>query len=151
MPPHRLTAHPTAADSRRRGFTMLEIMVVLAILGLLVGVLAVNVTRNLESGAEDTARIFVNATLKAPLTAYRIDMGDYPSTSEGLAALINPPAGKTGRWRGPYLESSQLPVDPWQETYIYRYPGTHNPSSYDLFSKGRDKAADSEDDIGNWQ
>lgn len=153
------TTRSTAALSRsrqsvaliaNRAFTMLEIMVVLAILGMLVGVLAVNVARNLESGAEDTARIFVSATLKAPLTAYRIDMGDYPSTAEGLAALVSRPTGQAGRWRGPYLESAQLPVDPWQQPYVYRYPGTHNPASYDLFSKGQDKVADSEDDVGNW-
>lgn len=130
-------------------FTLLEILVVLAILGLLIGVLLTNVGGNLSRGQEDAARIFVNTTMKAPLTAYRIDFGDYPSTAEGLPALIEPPPGKEGRWRG-YVEGSRLPLDPWGEPYLYRYPGTRNPRGYDLFSKGPDRTADTADDIGNW-
>jgi general secretion pathway protein G len=128
---------------------MLEILVVLAILGLLIGVLLTNVGGNLSRGQEDAARIFVATTMKAPLTAYRIDFGDYPSTAEGLQALIAPPPGKENRWRG-YVEGDRLPLDPWGEAYVYRYPGTRNPRSYDLFSKGPDRTADTDDDIGNW-
>lgn len=128
---------------------MLEILVVLAILGLLIGVLVSNVGGNLSRGQEDAARIFVTSSLKAPLTSYRIDFGDYPSTAEGLNALVTPPAGKEGRWRG-YLENNKLPVDPWGQPYQYRYPGTHNTSGYDVFSMGPDKTAGTPDDIGNW-
>lgn len=128
---------------------MLEILVVLAILGLLIGVLVSNVGGNLSRGQEDAARIFVSTSLKAPLTAYRIDFGDYPSTAEGLDALVAAPAGKESRWRG-YLEGNKLPADPWGEAYVYRYPGTQNKGGYDLFSKGPDKAAGTPDDIGNW-
>lgn len=128
---------------------MLEILVVLAILGLLIGVLVSNVGGNLSRGQEDAARIFVNSSLKAPLTAYRIDFGDYPSTAEGLEALVSAPAGKEARWRG-YLEGNKLPQDPWNEPYQYRYPGTHNTGGYDVFSKGPDKTAGTADDIGNW-
>ena len=131
-----------------RGFTLLEILVVLAILGLLVGVLVVNVTGNLERGSEDAARLFVSSSLKAPLTAYRIDTGDYPSAAEGLQALTTAPQNRTGRWRGPYVEN--LPLDPWGQPYVYRYPGTKNKGSYDLFSKGPDKTEGTEDDVGNW-
>jgi general secretion pathway protein G len=143
LPARRARRSPGAA------FTLLEILVVLAILGLLIGVLLTNVGGNLSRGQEDAARIFVNTTMKAPLTAYRIDFGDYPSTAEGLQALIEPPPGKEGRWRG-YVEGSRLPLDPWGEPYLYRYPGTRNPRGYDLFSKGPDRTADTADDIGNW-
>ena len=128
---------------------MLEILVVLAILGLLIGVLITNVGGNLDRGQQDTARIYVTATLRAPLTAYRIDFGDYPSTTEGLSALIAAPAGKESRWRG-YIEGNKLGNDPWGEPYKYRYPGTKNTGGYDVFSKGPDRTPDTADDIGNW-
>lgn len=134
----------------RRGFTLLEIMVVLAILGLLVAVLAKNVVGQFDGGQRGAAEIFVNSTAKLPLTSYRIDTGSYPSTSQGLQALISAPQGG-GKWKGPYWEDGELPLDPWQEPYEYRYPGTHNKNSYDLFSKGPDKTAGTDDDIGNWK
>ncbi len=141
-----------ALNAARKGFTLLEIMVVLAILGLLVAVLVKNVSGDLTRGEESAASLFVNSTLASPLTAYRIDNGDYPSTAQGLQALITKPQNAT-RWRGPYYESKNgnVPLDPWQQPYEYRYPGTHNKNLYDLFSKGRDKTAGTEDDIGNWE
>jgi general secretion pathway protein G len=83
---------------------------------------------------------------------YRIDLGDYPSTEEGIKALISAPEGKADKWRGPYMDAKggRAPLDPWNEAYQYRYPGTKNAESYDLFSSGRDKKPDTEDDIGNW-
>lgn len=129
---------------------MLEILVVLAILGLLIGVLITNVGGNLDRGQQDTARIYVTASLRSPLTSYRIDIGDYPTTAEGLNALIAAPAGKESRWRGPYIEGGKLSNDPWGEPFQYRYPGTKNVGGYDLFSKGPDRTPDTADDIGNW-
>jgi general secretion pathway protein G len=142
----------SASRAARRGFTLLEIMVVLAILGLLVAVLVRNVTGDLDRGQRQTAELFVKTTLSLPLTNYRIDMGSYPTTGQGLEALITRPQGGE-RWKGPYLETSsgKLPVDPWQQPYEYRYPGTHNKTGYDLFSKGPDMTAGTDDDVGNWQ
>ena len=82
----------------------------------------------------------------------RIDMGDYPSTNEGLAVLLTPPGNAGDKWHGPYIDAvgGKLPVDPWGQPYEYRYPGVKNPGGYDLFSKGPDKTADTADDIGNW-
>ena len=79
-------------------------------------------------------------------------MALYPTSAEGLKALIVAPEEKVDRWKGPYIEAKggELPKDPWGETYQYRCPGTHNTDSYDLYSKGRDHAADTADDIGNW-
>jgi general secretion pathway protein G len=80
-------------------------------------------------------------------------MGELPSTSEGLTALLKAPAAKSEKWKGPYLELSQtdkIIADPWNQPFVYRQPGSHNPYGHDLFSKGPDKTADTVDDIGNW-
>jgi general secretion pathway protein G len=135
----------------RRGFTLLEILVVLAILGMLVGVLVNHVKDSFDSGREQTAKIFVTSTIDTNLMRYRLHMGDFPSTAEGLDALATAPAGKGDKWRGPYIKDGKLPLDPWGEPYGYRYPGTKNKNGqYDVFSKGVDKTADTPDDIGNW-
>jgi general secretion pathway protein G len=148
MPRTCLTPRPGRALNR--AFTLLEIMIALAILGLLVG-LAVSNLDGIFGGAQvSTAKLFVNESIKLPLTSYRIHMGDYPSTSEGLQALVTAPASKASQWHGPYLQDGRLPVDPWKEPYVYRYPGTKNKTGYDLFSKGPDKTEGTADDIGNW-
>ena len=135
-------------------FTLLEILIVLAIIGLLVGLGVKNADKILGGSQEAVASIFVNDTLKTSLVRYRIDLGDYPSTAEGLEALATAPAARAERWKGPYIEAkgNKMPTDPWAEPYQYRYPGTKNKASggYDLFSKGPDKVEGTEDDIGNW-
>jgi general secretion pathway protein G len=135
-----------------RAFTLVEMLVVLAILGLLLGLVVNNADKILGRSNEAIARVYVRDSLKTTLVRYRIDLGDYPSTEEGLEALMTAPSGKADRWHGPYLDSpgNKLPLDPWGEPYQYRYPGTKNTTSYDLFSKGADKVADTADDIGNW-
>ena len=134
------------------GFTLLEILVVLAIIGLLVGLVVSNTDKIFGQSQEAVAKIFVRDSLKTPLTRYRIDLGDYPSTNEGLAALVVSPNNAADKWRGPYLDvtGGKLPVDPWGQPYEYRYPGVKNPGGYDLYSRGPDKTADTADDIGNW-
>ena len=137
----------------RRGaeaFTLLEILVVLAIIGLLASLVITNVGGIFGSKQKDVTKLFVTQSIQLPLTAYRIDMGDYPTTAEGLQALVTPPASKADRWRGPYLQDGKLPVDTWGEPYQYRYPGTHNKNGYDVWSKGPDKTDGTDDDIGNW-
>ena len=137
--------------SRRRGFTLLEILVVLAIIGLLVGVLVKNIGGGFTQGQSSTAKIFVSSTMQACLVRYQIDMGDKPSTAEGLEALVSAPSGKAEKWRGPYIDGGKIPLDPWNEPYGYRYPGTKNKGGYDVFSKGPDKTEGTPDDIGNWE
>lgn len=129
---------------------MLEILVVIAIILLLVG-LAVNNVDKLFGGAQtDIAKVFVSSSMKMPLTAYRVDMGGYPSTAEGLQALVSAPQSNADRWRGPYVAEGKLPNDPWGEKYQYRFPGQRNKGSYDIWSKGPDKQDGTADDIGNW-
>lgn len=147
--------HPDAASARRalrRGFTMMELLVVLAILGLLAGLAISNVGQIFGGAQAGTAELFVKETLKAPLFTYRMHMGDYPSTSDGLQALIDRPGNsKASQWHGPYITESKVPRDPWGEPYQYAYPGAKNKSSYDLWSKGPDKQSGTDDDIGNWE
>jgi general secretion pathway protein G len=125
---------------------------VLAIIGLLAGLAITNVD-TIFGGAQGTAaQLFVRESMKTSLTTYRIQMGDYPSTSDGLQALVTRPATRAERWRGPYIEGGKVPMDPWSEPYQYAYPGPRNKERrlYDLWSKGPDKQSGTEDDIGNW-
>ena len=145
------SVRPRSPRAARRGFTLLEILVVLAIIGLLVGLAVKNVDKIFGDSQASIAKIFVNDTIKTSLVRYRIDLGDFPSTTEGLDALVTAPSAKADRWKGPYIEAKggKLPTDPWGEPYGYRYPGTRNKGTYDVFSKGADKV-EGEDDIGNW-
>jgi general secretion pathway protein G len=131
----------------RRGFTLLEILVVLAIIGLLAGLAITNVDKIFGGAQISTVQIFVKESMKTSLTSYRIHMGDYPPT---LEALITRPANKGDKWFGPYIEGGKVPLDPWGEPYQYAYPGAKNKGSYDLWSKGQDKQSGTPDDIGNW-
>ena len=147
-----LPHHPSVERPKvhhKNAFTLLEILVALAIIGLLVGLAVVNLDKIFGGAQVQTAEMFVKQTMKVPLTSYRMHMGDYPTTQEGLQALLNPPAGRADRWRGPYVEGGKIPLDPWQRPYQYRYPGTHNNSGYDLFSFGPD-GQESDDDVRNW-
>ena len=131
-----------------RAFTLVEILVVVAIIGLLAGLFFTN-TEKIFGGAQDSlVRVFVKDSFRTTLVRYKLDIGDYPSTAEGLNALLVAPTSAADHWHGPYAD--KIPPDPWGEPYQYRYPGTHNKDSYDLFSKGPDKVEGTADDIGNW-
>ena len=138
--------------ARLSAFTLLEILVVLAIIGMLVGLAVTKVGGILDSSSVKTTTLFVTTSIKTPLTAYRLDMGDYPSTAEGLQALLIAPQGKEANWHGPYLDvtGGKLPQDAWKQDFVYKYPGTHNLTGYDLYSVGPDHTDGTADDIGNW-
>jgi general secretion pathway protein G len=146
----RAPVRAAVLSPRATGFTLLEILVVLAIIGLLAGLAITNVDKIFGGAQAETTRLLVNQTMKTSLTTYRIHMGSYPSTSEGLQALITPPGNRSERWNGPYIEGGKLPADHWGEPLQYAYPGQRNKDSYDLWSKGPDKQSGTADDIGNW-
>ena len=147
-----LSKVPTLKRSARAAFTLLEIMIALAILGLLVGLAVTNINKIFGNSQEDVARIFVTSSLPSSLDQYQLRMRSYPSTAEGLQALMTAPPGAGSKWSGPYVQENAVwpPVDPWDQPYQYRYPGTHNPKKYDIWSKGPDKTDGTADDIGNW-
>ncbi len=139
-PPHR--------PAGRRGFTLLELLVVLVIVGLLAGFVGPRLFAQLGKSEVKVARAQIDALGKA-LDQYRLDIGRYPDSAQGLAALQAAP-GDESRWQGPYLAKA-LPPDPWGRPYLYRSPGEHG--EYDLYTLGRDGAPGGEGDnadLGNW-
>jgi general secretion pathway protein G len=93
----------------------------------------------------------INLNIANALKLYELDNGNFPSTEQGLDALLSEPSSdpKPLNWHGPYLERE--PIDPWNNRYQYKYPGTNNPNGYDLYSIGKDGIEGTDDDVGNWQ
>lgn len=132
-----------------RGFTLLELLVVMVIIGLLAAYVAPRYFSQVGRSEVRSAQAQI-AALRNALDAYRLDMGSYPSTEQGLAALSARPQG-AARWNGPYLQRA-VPPDPWGRPYQYRAPGQHG--EYDLLSLGKDGqpgGSDEAADITSWQ
>ena len=136
-PPLRCDPVDLAEDRRRRqrGFTLLELLVVLAILGLLIGLVAPAALRQLESSKEKIAHQSIER-IAGVLDIYKLDVGAYPTTEQGLLAMIDRPSGVT-RWNGPYLKGANVPEDPWGRPFIYHNPSQRTGHEYDLYSFGR--------------
>lgn len=137
----------------RRGFTLIEMLVVIAIIATLAAVVAPNVFRNVGD-AQTTAAKTQIAMIGLALDSYRMDIHTYPTDDEGLGALQTPPTTSEGvaNWRGPYLLRA-IPADPWGRPYLYRSPGQANPRRFDLYSLGRDGqigGTDEDADITSW-
>ena len=148
---------PRFRRRRRRGFTLLELLVVIAIIATLVAVVAPSIFRNVGDAKMASAKSQIEI-FELALNQYRLDNDDYPSTEQGLDALRTMPTtpGAHGdlprNWRGPYL-SRRVPADPWGRPYVYIAPGAINPTTYDLYSLGRDGrvGGDGEDaDVTSW-
>ncbi|MDB4949026.1 MAG: ral secretion pathway protein [Gemmatimonadetes bacterium] len=143
-------AEPSAAAgppaSARAGFTLIEIIVVIVVIAVLATLVAPNVFRNVGTAKTTTARAQIE-TLGAALDAYRLDVGRYPGTAEGLDALVHAPPGAAG-WHGPYLKK-RVPPDPWGHPYVFTSPGPVNPQEYDLLSYGSDGAPGGQDDAAD--
>ena len=123
------------AESADAGFTLIELMVVLVILGLLAGLVGPQLFGKIDSSKVKTAETQIKM-LRGALQAYRLDVGRYPTTAEGLAALVRPPSDAADFWSGPYLDD-EVPEDPWRTPYRYRYPAD-NLQGFALYSLGAD-------------
>ncbi|WP_114392879.1 type II secretion system major pseudopilin GspG [Oleisolibacter albus] len=136
-------------SGREAGFTLLELLVVLAILGLLAAVVGPQVLKYLGSSRAQTARVQIQ-NIVSSLDLYRLDVGRYPSEKEGLKALVEPPPGVVG-WNGPYLRKAEGLTDPWGVPYGYHYPGKR--AELEVFTLGADRAeggSGENQDIGTW-
>lgn len=134
--PKRWPASPVTRTPRRgeAGFTLVELLVMLSILALLAGLVGPRVLGYIGSSKAKTAKIQIES-ISAALQLYRIDVGRYPTTSEGLRSLIQP-SGSAASWNGPYLAKRELPRDPWGHEYQYRSPG--QGGDFDITSLGAD-------------
>ena len=134
---------------RKNGFTLLELLVVMVIIGLLVSYVGPKYFAQVGKSEIKTAKAQINA-LEQALDQYRLDVGHYPSTEQGLDALFIKPSNEA-KWSGPYLKKA-VPTDPWGNQYMYKFPGEH--ADFDLMTYGNDGKQGGKDDaadIGNWQ
>ena len=133
---------------RTEGFTLIELLLVVVIIGILAAIVAPRLIGRSEEARVAAAQADLK-TLGNQLAAYEVDNGRFPTTAQGLAALLLQPTGNPApkNWKGPYIDAKELPVDPWDSPYKYIYPGQRNPNGYDLLSNGPDGLEGSEDDI----
>jgi general secretion pathway protein G len=138
-------SHPLQA-----GFTLVEMLVVLVIIGLIMGLVGPRVLSYLSDSRVKATRLQIESFSNS-LDLFYVDTGRYPTTQEGLGALLERPT-EADRWSGPYLRSNSVPIDPWGHPYVYRSPGSHG--AYDLMSygpKGQEGGESSESEIANWR
>ena len=139
----------SSARQTERGFTLVEMLVVITIIALIMALVGPRVLNYLTDAKIKTAKIQI-ASFENALDLYYLDANRYPTTSEGLRALIERPGG-TAAWSGPYLKSNAVPNDPWGRLYVYRSPGEHGP--YDIMSYGADGqegGTGADTDIASW-
>lgn len=139
----------------KKGFTLIELLVVIVILSILATFVGSKIMSKPEEARRTQAKIQIEA-LENALKMYKLDSGEFPSTEQGLKALVEKPSvGNVPRsWReGGYLDKNKVPKDPWKNEFVYLSPGMRNPDGFDLFSYGADGKAGGEGndaDIGNW-
>ncbi|MDO3385247.1 type II secretion system major pseudopilin GspG [Gilvimarinus sp. SDUM040013] len=137
-------------NTKQSGFTLVELLVVLAIIGLLAGLVGPKVLNQLSGAKSDTAKVQIRDFEQA-LEIYMLDTGEFPRSEHGLEALVSNP-GQVAGWNGPYLRRNEIPQDPWNRDYQYKSPGEH--ADVDIYSLGSDGKPGGEGDaadVGNWQ
>jgi general secretion pathway protein G len=135
---------------KRSGFTLIELMLVVIIISVLVAMVVPRLVGRSQQARVAAAEAQIEAHLATALDLYELDNGMYPTTEQGLNALITKPSSSPAppNWKGPYMR--KMPLDPWGNPYVYTCPGVHNTGDYDLSSYGAD-GIESADDIVNWQ
>ena len=135
--------------SLRKAFTLMEVMLAIAMISLLAYLVVSNVDTLMTSSQTKVADSFVNGSLATPMMAFKLSTGRFPTTEEGLQALQKAPEALRDRWDGPYIRT--LPNDPWGNPYQYRFPAQKSTDGYDVWSMGPDAQNETDDDIGNWK
>ncbi len=136
---------------KRRAFTLAEMLIVLVLIMMVGGIALTQLGDVLNTGEEKIESIKVKDSFNLPLLKYRTDTGTYPSTEQGLSALLVAPEDSADRWKGPYLKGNSALLDSWKRPYQYACPGAHNPRGYDVWTTGPDGQSGTADDIGNWE
>ncbi|MEQ8821606.1 MAG: type II secretion system major pseudopilin GspG [Sumerlaeia bacterium] len=139
----------TIRRNRQRGFTFLEIMFVVVIIGVLLAIVGPRLAGKSTEARKGTAKADIR-NIKVGLAQFEMHVGRFPNTSEGIEALIEEPSGlPDDQWDGPYLDTDVTPKDPWGAVYNYRSPGEHS-KDYDIWSSGPDGQEGTEDDVTSW-
>jgi len=135
----------------KRAFTLIELMLVVIIVGILAALVVPRLAGRSEQARQAAAQADIEANIATALDLYELDNGQYPTTEQGLSALLSKPNSPPvpENWRGPYLKKE--PKDPWGRVYMYKSPGEHNTADFDLASWGRDGVEGGGDDVVNWE
>ncbi len=128
----------------KKGFTLIEIMLVVIILGVLAAMVVPKLTGRSDEARRQVAKTDIESNLALAIDLYEVDTGEYPSS---LDDLLKAPSAAVN-WKGPYLKKK--PLDPWGRSYVYKYPGEHNTDGYDLYSMGKSGVESGSDAIANW-
>lgn len=134
--------------SAKRAFTLMEVLLAIALISMLAFLVVGNLGKFMTDSQTNVAKSMVSDAFAVPMMSFKLSVGRYPTTEEGIKALETAPDSLGERWKGPYVRN--LPLDPWGNPFQYRFPAQKSKDGYDLWSNGPDGQPDTEDDIGNW-
>ena len=134
--------------SAKRAFTLMEVLLAIALISMLAFLVVGNLGKFMTDSQTNIAKSMVSDAFAVPMMSFKLSVGRYPTTEEGVKALETAPDSLGERWKGPYVRN--LPLDPWGNPFQYRFPAQKSKDGYDLWSNGPDGQPDTEDDIGNW-